>query len=378
VLLTFLQSQRVLKVGVHIKADLTRLFKDCGLSEPHDPPFVGAVELGHMAKDRNLVKKANIGLADLTSLVLRRHLPKDSSIRVSGNWDNIPLTPAQEEYAIMDVFATWSIFEAFSATTASSSVTEQTLGGTQVKLLSRDHSSTVAFGIVAPDRPPKFQGVNVSKTRILVNITTVTVPAYLVPAELLESHVEKPLSSFGPALPFALLCSAKDLRVCIGNEYPSQTGPTRAPLPNLPHISSQDPYTASGEPSADSGVTDDTLLDECDVIPWTDGVDLDLNNEQSIENAKADPLGTMHAESLTKLSRLPVPDSPIRTRVSGDVYHLMAKFKIDVHHGIRRPFARALRDAIFIPDPDDKLRVSKFLEQKQTSYSCASDIWPSH
>jgi hypothetical protein len=35
----------------------------------------------------------------------------------------------------------------------------------------------------------------------------------------------------------------------------------------------------------------------------------------------------------------------------------MHQFTISIHHGIRRPFARALRDAMLMPDPDDKLAI---------------------
>ena len=319
-----------------------------------------------MARQRNLVKKANVSLADLTSLVLHRYLPKDTSIRVSTEWDNPTLSSAQEQYAALDVYAELSIFELFSSTAVSGPVTEETLGGTQVKLLSRDHSSTVAFGVLAPDRPAKFNGVNVSKTRAVVNIAAIAVPAYLVRAELLEPHVERPLSSFGPLLPFGLLCSLKDLQICVGEEYrAAQATPYHAPLPNQPHISSQESYTMSGESTADIEASADVDIGEDD---WRDGVDLDPDNEQSVKDAKADPLGATYAQALAKLPRLPVPDSPVRSRVNGDIYHLMAMFKIDIHHGIRRPFSRALRDALFIPDPEDKLLVSKALEQRMTSY----------
>jgi len=42
------------KVGVHVKADLTHLFNDCGFKAGQDDPFQGAIELGDMAKQRGL------------------------------------------------------------------------------------------------------------------------------------------------------------------------------------------------------------------------------------------------------------------------------------------------------------------------------------
>jgi hypothetical protein len=60
----------------------------------------------------------------------------------------------------------------------------------------------------------------------------------------------------------------------------------------------------------------------------------------------------------------------IRSRVLGDIWHLMDQFKISVHHGLRRPFGRALRDAFFIPNPDDKAEVGNVLSTRQTTYEC--------
>ncbi|OBZ66439.1 hypothetical protein A0H81_13618 [Grifola frondosa] len=39
-----------------------------------------------------------------------------------------------------------------------------------------------------------------------------------------------------------------------------------------------------------------------------------------------------------------------------------------MQHGLRRPFARALRDAFFIPDPEDKASIEDFLKMKEVSW----------
>ncbi|KAG1773608.1 hypothetical protein EV702DRAFT_1200931 [Suillus placidus] len=54
--------------------------------------------------------------------------------------------------------------------------------------------------------------------------------------------------------------------------------------------------------------------------------------------------------------------------LTGDIWHLMDQFKISLHHGLRRPFSRALRDAIFLLDPEDCAAVEKVLEMKNTSF----------
>ncbi|KAJ2970826.1 hypothetical protein NUW54_g12644 [Trametes sanguinea] len=75
-LLVMLRSPRVKKYGVSIKGDFTRLYNDCSFAADEDAPgFDGAVELGDKAQRRGLVSHANVGLAELVSLTLRRHLP---------------------------------------------------------------------------------------------------------------------------------------------------------------------------------------------------------------------------------------------------------------------------------------------------------------
>ena len=134
-LLSFLRAPRILKVGVHVKADLTRLFNDCGLSHPHDQPFVGALEIGALAKQHNVTTHANHSLADLTSIILHCHLPKDPGIRLSLNWDNPILTEAQQQYAALDAYAAWCLFDTIASIPKDGMVTNTTIGGTKVKLL---------------------------------------------------------------------------------------------------------------------------------------------------------------------------------------------------------------------------------------------------
>ena len=126
-------------------------------------------------------------------------------MRVSTNWDNTNLTQEQIDYACLDVYAAWAIHQAFTDMPVGSLVTV-TLTGTHVRLLSWTGNSTIAYGVVAPDWPAKFNRVNVTKTQTIINVTSVVQPAYLVCADLLASQQAAPLSSFGDTFPFSLLC----------------------------------------------------------------------------------------------------------------------------------------------------------------------------
>ena len=245
-LLVFLHSSSIAKYGVHIKADFMWLYHDCNFQDHSgDLPFIGAEELGPIAWDHQVAEWENISLAELTAHVLKRSLPKDPSIRVSMEWNSAALSEAQKDYAVQDVYATWRIYKAFTTQPnhfGRGPVTRSTPAGVHVKLVSRDRCSTIAYGVIALDQPTTFNRVKVSKSCILINVTVVLMPGYLVRGELLKTKQETPLSELIAQLPSTLLCCLKDLQLCAGKEdsvaqpVPSQstrvlTAPT-IPLPN--------------------------------------------------------------------------------------------------------------------------------------------------
>ncbi len=406
-LLVFLRSNRIEKVGVHIKADLTRLYNDCGLPPPLESdslPFVGAVELGLLAQSRAITSQANVGLAELAALVLRRHLPKDEAVRISEGWDEPALSDAHTNYAALDVYATWAVYEALvsPAPLPTTAITDSTLPGTQVKLLSRDRRSVVAYGTIALDRPPKFKNVNLTKNRAIVNITRVVQSGYKIRADLLASRTETPISQVSEACPFGLLCATRDLSPYRpGEEFnlPAQD----SPLPNLSLFSNsafavhsagpptESPVAAAPTPSNSSdraavsqhptastdseravpeepegAAVDDEAQD------WHNSLAPDPAIEQSISNAQSDPVALAYAQVL--IQRLEVStdnyqEPLVRSRVLGDIWHLMDQFKIPIHHGFRRPFTRALRDAILLPDPGDRSAVEAVLQKRNISWT---------
>ena len=51
-----------------------------------------------------------------------------------------------------------------------------------------------------------------------------------------------------------------------------------------------------------------------------------------------------------------------------DVWHAMARIKVPKEHGFHQPFAIALRDAIFIPNAEDKEQISAYLISVNSSW----------
>jgi hypothetical protein len=303
----------------------------------------------------------HISLTDLTALMLHRNLPKDASIRVSTKWDDPVLSPEQEKYAALDVYGASAIFESFSAIPSCGPVTSSTPVGTQVQLMSQNGGLAVAYGHIACHQPKQLDGVNVSKTRIVITVMSILVPAYLVRADLRPYHQETPISSLVTQSPFPLLCYQRDLQTCTRTSEITPKNSTTI-LPSLPYKPCDSPYLQVDEIEDSEPITD--------VGEWLSHDRDSGAPEQLASDAEKDLHGLSQIESLAELvsRNVTIESNEVRSRVLGDIWHLMDQFKISIHHGLRRPFSRALRDAIFLPDPVDLAAVEEVLKKKNTCF----------
>jgi hypothetical protein len=133
--------------------------------------------------------------------------------------------------------------------------------------------------------------VNVTKTQILVTVTSIINRGHIVPGELLSSKKDTPLTEF-PAPPFTLLCKSKHLRTrtpkninqplptvsgtCIAVPTPATTEPHTTPLDKVPI------------PLADQEPTDS----------WFRNADNVEDTDQLVQNSVADPSGAVRAHAL--------------------------------------------------------------------------------
>jgi hypothetical protein len=106
---------------------------------------------------------------------------------------------------------------------------------------------------------------------------------------------------------------------------------------------------------------------------WTEDVDEPVDfAEQEDDSITAEPDRLSLEEGLSLLEQIQSNPSAwppwIRSRVIMDVWHAMARIKVPKEHGFRRPFARALRDAIMIPDAADKKCISDYLASIDSSW----------
>lgn len=94
-----LTSPRVIKVGAAIRDDIRGLQR----YTPFEP--AGFVDLQTLVQDYGIQEKS---VKKLAAIVL--HLRVSKSQRLS-NWESVPLTPAQQQYAAVDAYVCCEIFK---------------------------------------------------------------------------------------------------------------------------------------------------------------------------------------------------------------------------------------------------------------------------
>ncbi|XP_054805681.1 3'-5' exonuclease-like [Prosopis cineraria] len=102
-----LEDPTVLKVGVGIGSDARKFFKDYEIS------IEGIEDLSFRAKQKLVGDIQNFGLSSLTEKLLSKQLKKPSKIRL-GNWEALPLSVQQLEYAATDAYASWYLYQVIS------------------------------------------------------------------------------------------------------------------------------------------------------------------------------------------------------------------------------------------------------------------------
>jgi hypothetical protein len=92
------------------------------------------------------------------------------------------------------------------------------------------------------------------------------------------------------------------------------------------------------------------------------------HESDSLGTAEPDPESLKELETLLALTTdyASWPQA-IRSRVLMDMWHAMARIKVPKEHGFWWAFAIALRDAIFIPNAENKTHITAYLHSKNSS-----------
>ncbi|KAJ3816684.1 hypothetical protein F5880DRAFT_1494027, partial [Lentinula raphanica] len=304
-------------------------------------------------RESRIIKAGHMVNGDL------RHLQtiSNQAERISSNWDDAELSPSQIEYAARDAYASFLLFQHINGIPLPRPVTAETVLGTPLVILSDDQKKIIAYGdLSSSDDTSSLHGINITSSRTVVHITEV-----LIPGAVLKLH-NKALAAFGPT-PFKIVSLLSRLRIdsnpCSrSRSSSSQQLPTNhLPLnPTLSPSTNEDDF-GTNEQTEDPDEALGTLMGSSESATSSSAVVEGLEKDaESVEMGKEN-LGPrqLNSDAFANV---------IRSRVLKDPFHVFNMIYISRTHALRIPFAQTLRDAIFIPHPEDKRRVTDWLHSK--------------
>lgn len=330
--LQFLLSHpNILKAGRLVDADLKFLEAAC---QPRTP-FVGGVELAKYAKDRRIISSARCSLADLCAIVLGKRLNKNVPERISQEWENEVLTKEQQMYAALDAYASLRLYEKLSTIEIPQPLPQNPHPTTPVLVYSSDNTTVIARGAISIHMHDRvFDGINITSTRIVVDVLEV-----FVPGALITTHRNHALLSFGNA-PFSIVCLRSHLRVfnpatsITLNTNDSVSQPTGTQL----QIGSESGLLSHGsnlntieEPSFDNSTNEEFIPSQAETGPSLGDIVTENNNTANLPEIPSDyPHDIDHASAAEGQSVFRSYsdnwDSTVRSRVIKDAFHVFNMF----------------------------------------------------
>ncbi|KAF9000804.1 hypothetical protein BDZ89DRAFT_1170255 [Hymenopellis radicata] len=361
-LATLLANPRVIKVGKNINQDLRYLHEESKSRQP----FTGGVDVAHLAKEMDVIANARISLADLCAKVLKKHLPKDPAIRVSPDWDSPDLTRAQKEYAALDAWASLQIYKALTAMDVPTPLSWNPLPAphTDVLLFQEDRSKVIARGQISPlfGNVIALHDISITKTRTIIRVTEVFVSSALMPAYSLKGKEQRPLSSFG-SVPFDVVCQRGRLKTYVEGFSPPAS--SRGLHSSSTAVTSSSDATISEALAALEASSEEPSHEQsstASALNINHGVDDDDTGPSLMPSLLERDPEAEAAWRVIEQAILAIPwPGDTRSRVLKDIFHVFQMIWISKAHGLRVTFSRTLRDAIFLPDPEDQRRMIAYL-----------------
>jgi len=344
-----LANPSILKVGRLVNADLQYLQKGC----QSRTAFVGGIDLAKFAKDCQMVSTARASLADLCASVLGKQLDKNTSEQVSSAWENDNLTDKQVQYASKDAYASLCIYEQLIKIPLPRPLPAKPIPGTPVLLFNNDQTHLIAQGSVSVQQcDHSFDGINVTATRAVIEVHKV-----LVPGAIIGTHRKQSLEDFGTT-PFHLVCLRSHLQMVVSSPLSgSSVAPTCEGQSNAGEVRAES--SVAFTPSEMESQAADIELDDVGIGALIfDTIDIPLDPTPSVSHPRiSDAASEAEGHEMLATESTCSSPPPIHSRVLKDPFHVFNMLYISRSHGLRVEFSQALRDAIFIPDKEDKQHI---------------------
>ncbi|KAJ3522150.1 hypothetical protein NMY22_g12013 [Coprinellus aureogranulatus] len=397
-LLRILVSPNVYKVGSGIKGDFTRLKKQFSQLRDVDVNTLKLINLKTYCVQRGITSRSSTGgLAKLVEKTLGMFLPKEDSIRKCDDWERNPLRSDLLQYAAQDVYATKLVYIEAEKRKPLAIVDSNSPPGSRVDLFLQKDGPLVARGRISEVQPKRYEGVMVdvpTQSRLLIDVDEVVLPAassilHRVPGGK-SSKTKSGSYTYGQLrdiaatkkIPFQVvasinqLCFTCDTSMAITEPREFPSGGDR-----------EDQGTQLDESVGD--VVDDDDLGWERVLNYEDGdrlpeeesdEDSDIEFLEMLEAYTAvntpppqsdgvppELLSTEDREALKRLDEIvamPPNQHDVFSRIKKDTFHAFNMYPIPLHHGMRVPFLRALRDHLFRWDPVARARVDRVCREK--------------
>ena len=354
-----LQNPRIRKVSRMVGSDLKQLQELVGSSVP----FTGALDLANFAKERHVTSNARCSLANLCAVILRKRLNKNVSERTSMAWERSALSAEQIRYAACDAYVSLSIYLALLKVSAPQPLPTDLISMTPVLLYHTDNTTMIACGHLSPNLgATSFDGINLTSTRTLIEVTDI-----LVPAAIISTHYKRSLKSFGP-IPFSLVCLRSHLRTFDPTTF-HLSAPRQLQLVATTHANSGSfPALLEADKSADcDGEVDPATSDgagQClqELLGVLNDVEPEIvRNSEGSSSREIDIESQLYGQQMLQNANMTAWDTTVRSRVLKDPFHVFNMLRLSTTHSLRKEFARALRDILFVPDPEDRHRIMTWL-----------------
>ncbi|KAI9249771.1 hypothetical protein BDA99DRAFT_217405 [Phascolomyces articulosus] len=351
---SLIEDPSILKVGRNVKGDLKKLQRDYRIS------WNGALELGSFCRRRGAIGRGTLGLSAICVAVLGGALRKDNDVRLS-DWENhSELSQTQIKYAALDA---WASFKVFDSVKEDATFNEQIQKSANVGLYcSLQYSGIpVAFG--------QFTGMGTKEgeeNEALFTVNKVNVPGAVVyaPDKDKDKDIPQALSDFG-SVPFVIKVPV----VYLYTEKPSLCQLNGSNTSTEITVTNNQDISTQSQPIADPDSQTD--LDEDAALSSESEDENDVTNRitvNTIQHASSEPSGRLPNFDDGQYNNQSNAKAP-NPRILKDIFHLMDMIKVSKRHGLAKEFARRLRDAIFIVDPEDKDRIKTYLESNGLTWN---------
>jgi hypothetical protein len=237
--------------------------------------------------------------------------------------------------------------------------------GTPVLLFNDGRTHPIARGVISTHTQlSQFDTINITPTRCVIEVREVIIPGAIV---LNGTSKRKSLQEFG-MVPFHSVCLRSHLRTDPGLQVET-TSPGLSKLQPPSNSPNPAPISITTESALNTGIQAE--IGEDDTPSLADSLDAHIGNltlnmpdtaaseEYTVQQTHEIDTSSQE-EGQRVLSATPDWSKLIRSQTLKDAFHVFNMFYISAGHGLRIEFALVLRDAIFIPDQQDKCGMGSY------------------